>query len=91
MSSANAIVARKTDRARWAYRDQIERFCDALTLFGIGYSWGGVAGLVMSYRDLDRPTPKTGPLLVRFNIGLEEPADLIADIDQALAIAQSSR
>ena len=73
-------------------RAQVETFVDALTLFGIGYSWGGVASLVLAYADLDRPTSETGPLLVRFNIGLEDPADLIADIDQALATAnQSSR
>ena len=72
-------------------RAQVETFVDALTLFGIGYSWGGVASLAIAYRDLKRPTPETGPLLVRLNIGLEDPADLIADLDQALTKAQSSR
>ena len=74
-------------------RAQVEAFVDALALFGIGYSWGGVASLVLAYADLDRPTPELGPLLVRFNIGLEDPADLIADLDQALELAntQSSR
>ena len=41
----------------------------------------------MSYAGLKRPTPETGQLLVRLNIGLEDPQDLIDDLDQALAKA----
>ena len=65
-------------------RDQVERFVDALELFKIGYSWGGANSLVMTYAGLKRPTPETGPLLVRLNIGLEDPQDLIEDLEQAL-------
>jgi len=42
---------------------------------------------VMAYPDLKRPTPEDGPRLVRLNIGLEHPADLIADLEQAMAVA----
>lgn len=70
-------------------RERVVAFVEALGLFGIGYSWGGAHSLVLAFRDLDRPTSELGPLLVRFNIGLEDPADLIADLEQALA--QSSR
>jgi cystathionine beta-lyase len=66
-----------------------ERFVEALTLFPIGYSWGGVVSLVMAYKDFPRPSPDEGNRLVRFNIGLEDPADLIADIEQALNQASS--
>jgi cystathionine beta-lyase len=66
-------------------REQVIRFVDALQLFKIGYSWGGANSLVMTYGDLQRPTRETGPLLVRFNVGLEDPLDLIEDIEQALA------
>jgi cystathionine beta-lyase len=65
-------------------REQVVRFVDALELFGIGYSWGGANSLVMTYGDLKRPTPETGKLLVRLNIGLEDPQDLIEDLGQAL-------
>jgi cystathionine beta-lyase len=65
-------------------RDQVVRFVDALQLFGIGYSWGGAGSLVMTYGDLRRPTPETGKLLVRLNVGLEDPEDLIEDLEQAL-------
>ena len=68
-------------------RDQVVRFVDGLKLFDIGYSWGGAGSLVMTYDDLRRPTPETGPLLVRFNIGLEDPLDLIEDLRQAFRVA----
>ena len=69
-------------------RDQVVGFVDALELFGIGYSWGGAGSLVMTYGDLRRPTPETGKLLVRLNIGLEDPEDLIEDLEQALLSAR---
>jgi cystathionine beta-lyase len=69
-------------------REQVVRFVDSLELFGIGYSWGGVNSLVVCYSDLQRPTPETGPLLVRLNIGLEDPQDLIDDLEQALEKAR---
>jgi cystathionine beta-lyase len=64
---------------------QTDRFVDALTLFGIGYSWGGANSLVMPYRIAAmRPHWGDAGTLVRFNIGLESVDDLIADIAQAL-------
>lgn len=64
---------------------QTDRFVDALRLFGIGYSWGGTHSLAVPYRIAAmRPDWKDAGTLVRFNIGLEDPADLIADIGQAL-------
>jgi cystathionine beta-lyase len=66
--------------------EQTDRFVDALELFGLGYSWGGANSLVMPYRiqGMRRNWTDQG-ILIRFNIGLEETADLIADIEQALA------
>ena len=63
-------------------RAQAHHFCDALALFKIGYSWGGHASLVMHYDG--RKTGSAGQLL-RFYCGLEEAADLQADLAQALA------
>jgi len=66
--------------------EQTDRFVDALTLFGIGYSWGGANSLVMPYRiSTMRPNWGSQGTLVRLNIGLESVDDLIADIEQALA------
>lgn len=65
---------------------------DTLTLFGLGYSWGGFESLVipcdaqLAMRCF--PVARTGPLL-RFHIGLEHPDDLIADLRRAFdAFAQ---
>ncbi len=62
-------------------------FIDALELFGIGYSWGGFESLAIPvdpqrYRTATR-WDAAGPL-VRLQIGLEDPDDLIADLDQAM-------
>jgi cystathionine beta-lyase len=62
---------------------QVDRMVDALTLFGIGYSWGGPNSLVMPYRINSLRDQWEGGVLVRFNVGLEDPADLIADLARA--------
>ncbi len=65
---------------------QTDRFIDSLKLFKIGYSWGGANSLAVPYRIAQmRSDWKASGQLVRFNIGLEDPQDLIADIAQALA------
>jgi cystathionine beta-lyase len=64
--------------------DRIMRLVDALKLFKIGYSWGGVTSLVMAYESLGRANRNYGRQLVRLNIGLEEPQDLINDLEQAI-------
>ena len=66
--------------------EQTDRFVDSLELFGLGYSWGGANSLVVPYRmaAIRRNWQEKGTL-VRFNIGLEEPDDLIADIERALS------
>ncbi len=61
---------------------------DRLDLFGIGYSWGGFESLAIP-ADPARirtaaPRDYAGPL-VRLQIGLEDTADLIADLDHGLA------
>ncbi|GGZ06901.1 cystathionine beta-lyase [Pseudoduganella plicata] len=63
-----------------------DRFVDSLKLFRIGYSWGGPNSLAVPYRmaGIRRDWMDAGTL-VRFNIGLEDPADLIADIERALS------
>lgn len=75
-----AIVAEVGDEAGLA------RFIDALRLFGVGYSWGGFESLCLPVR----PTRnrETLPIadseaLLRLHIGLEAPADLIAELSRA--------
>jgi cystathionine beta-lyase len=63
---------------------QTDRFVDSLKLFKIGYSWGGANSLVMPYRIQHmRKNWQGSGTLVRFNVGLEDVQDLIADIEQA--------
>ncbi len=61
-------------------------FVDALKLFGIGSSWGGYESLVTVAR-IDKYRTAThwdpGGPTVRLHIGLEDPDDLIADLEQA--------
>lgn len=66
-------------------RDDVFRFVDALELFQIGYSWGGVTSLAVPRGDEpNRPDNPAGQRLVRLSIGLEDPQDLIADLEHAL-------
>lgn len=66
--------------------EQTDRFVDSLRLFKIGYSWGGANSLCVPYRIQEmRKNWQDKGILVRFNIGLEDPLDLIADIEQAFA------
>ena len=65
---------------------QVQAFVDALQLFKVGYSWGGVASLAVAY-DIGRipGRPPYEHRIVRLNIGLEATDDLIADLQQALS------
>jgi cystathionine beta-lyase len=63
------------------------RFLEALDLFGLGYSWGGFESLALPIdpgplRTATRWT-SAGPL-VRLQIGLEDPDDLIEDLAAGL-------
>ncbi|KQX17681.1 MULTISPECIES: cystathionine beta-lyase [unclassified Sphingomonas] len=67
---------------------------DGLDLFGIGFSWGGYESLALP---VDPATLRTatrwqaeGPV-IRFHIGIEDPADLIDDLGRGLARFESAR
>lgn len=66
---------------------RVDALLDRLTLFGLGFSWGGFESLAISSGDqLGRrvfATDLAGPL-VRLHIGLEDPDDLIADLRRGL-------
>ena len=64
------------------------RFIDSLELFGIGACWGGFESLALPTTGYITRTAGTGEFggpMARIHIGLEEPADLIADLEQGLA------
>ncbi len=88
--AAGGLVSVVFDGARYSPA-QVDAFVDALKLFKIGYSWGGPMSLVVPYglrgmRQFGELAVGPGDdTLVRFAIGLEELADLLADLEQALA------
>ena len=63
---------------------ELHEFVDSLKLFGIGYSWGGVTSLAVTYDDPPPSARRYQGRLVRLHVGLEDPADLVADLEQAL-------
>ncbi len=66
-------------------KDKVLAFVDALELFEIGYSWGGVTSLAVAYDFRgNKNRPDYGHRIVRLNIGLEDLEDLRADLIQAL-------
>ena len=81
------VLAGRDDAARC-------RLIDALELFGIGYSWGGFESLVLPF-DVEpvrsrMQWPKAGwgvedRHAIRLSIGLEDPQDLIADLERGFA------
>lgn len=62
-----------------------ERVMDSMRLFGIGASWGGFESLVThaNLAQIRSRTPEDR-VLIRLHAGLEDPDDLIRDLDQAL-------
>jgi cysteine-S-conjugate beta-lyase len=66
----------------------VHAFLDELALFGLGYSWGGFESLAIlfdctEYRTATKWAP--GGPTVRFHIGLEDPDDLVADLERGFA------
>jgi cysteine-S-conjugate beta-lyase len=67
--------------------EDLYRFIDGLTLFGIGASWGGYESLAIATTGNITRTAGTGEFggpMARIHVGLEDPADLIADLEQGL-------
>jgi cystathionine beta-lyase len=62
--------------------DQLAALIDRLELFALGYSWGGFESLVVPHNIHKARSirPWTGGPLIRLQIGLEDPADLFADL-----------
>ncbi len=80
-SSLFGLLLRTSDDAA------VERMVEALRLFMIGSSWGGYESLISlnPLEGLRTAVPWTeSPHLLRLHIGLEDPGDLIADLEQAL-------
>jgi cystathionine beta-lyase len=66
---------------------QLAALCERRRHFRIGYSWGGFESLIMPAKlgAIRTAAPWTGGPLVRLHCGLEDAADLIADLADGLA------
>lgn len=66
-------------------KEQIHAFVNALALFKVGYSWGGVTSLAVAY-DFTAYKSRNSyqHRIVRLNIGLEATEDLIVDLEEGL-------
>jgi cystathionine beta-lyase/cystathionine gamma-synthase len=75
--------------------DTAKRVCKGTHLFGLAVSCGAVESLIeqpatMSHASYDpaaRAKAGIHDTLLRISVGLEDPDDLIADLDQALNLA----
>ena len=67
-------------------RQALAAFFDGLVLFGRGYSWGGYESLIVPahIRRTARQFTAEGPV-VRIHAGLENPDDLIAELEAGFA------
>jgi cystathionine beta-lyase len=80
-------VARPED-----FKVKAQAFLNGLSLFGLGYSWGGFPSLALEVDLDDRrilKAPEEGPVL-RLQIGLEDVVDLKADLERGLAAAKAA-
>lgn len=73
-------------------RPALAAMLDGLSLFGMGYSWGGYESLIIPFdpKSCRTATPWTaeGPAL-RLHIGLDDPRDLIADLESGFTRLKS--
>lgn len=72
-------------------RVEAAAFLDALTLFGLGYSWGGFESLALEVDLRDRrvaTAPVEGPV-IRLQVGLEDVDDLQADLEAGFAAVRA--
>ena len=69
-------------------KQAVAAMLDHMELFGMGWSWGGYESLLIPTHPATtrtaRPWTAAGPTL-RIHVGLEEPADLIADLEAGFA------
>ena len=73
--------------------EAVNALVDSLQLFGIGASWGGYESLVLPTTGFITRTTGSGDFggpVMRLHIGLEDPVDLIADLERGLAALNAS-
>lgn len=85
MKGASSLLSFEIDTDEM---DLVKRFINALQWFPVGVSWGGHESLLVPYgltQGRTLPAEKRRDGLLRVHIGLEDPQDLVEDLDQAFA------
>ncbi len=75
-------------------KDAVYAMTEALQLFGMGASWGGYESLALpTTRSMTRSagSGRFGGEMMRLHVGLEDPADLIADLEQGFAVLRATQ
>jgi cystathionine beta-lyase/cystathionine gamma-synthase len=75
-------------------REQATRFIRAVRLIRIGATFGNLESLVYHFATFVRPRLDLNAVgvddgLVRLSVGIEDPADIIADLEQALRVSEA--
>jgi len=74
--------------------EAVRAMIDGMTLFGIGASWGGFESLILPSTGTIHRTAGSGRFggeIMRLHIGLEDPADIVADLERGFAaLAEAS-
>ncbi len=73
-------------------RPALAAMLDGMTLFALGYSWGGYESLIIPFNPRNTRTATSWPppgvpagTCLRLHCGLEDPTDLIADLEAGFA------
>jgi cystathionine beta-lyase len=79
---------------RPASRNALAAMLDGMKLFGLGVSWGGYESLIIPFDPRPARTitewPYPGPA-IRIHCGLEDPEDLIRDLDRGFGRLNAAR
>jgi cystathionine beta-lyase len=65
---------------------KVKAFLEGMTYFKMGFSWGGYESLALAYGAVAKTRTATewdGKTVIRLHIGLEDPADLLVDLEAA--------
>jgi cystathionine beta-lyase len=81
---------------RSASEAQVTAFINSLEIFGIGSSWGGFESLaIAAHPEIFKTRTMTrwsrDEPVIRLHVGLEDPDDLIADLDHGFATMQKGK
>jgi cystathionine beta-lyase len=68
-------------------QEKMAALINSLEIFGIGYSWGGFKSLITAAQyKRTYPSRYVGKTIIRLNIGLEDPEDIMQDLERGFRL-----